>query len=72
MKQRLILHDECIVRIVYGSDCSDRIVQTRLLTSRHDVILFLPLVCGYEQSCRLRSRQRPFQVMRSIQEHLGS
>jgi len=72
MKQRLMLHDEKDRRIVYGSDCSDRIVQTGLLTSRHDVILFLPLVCGYEQSCRLRSRQRPFQVMRSIQEHLGS
>ena len=72
MIQGFILHDKKDRRIVYGSDCSARIVQPGLLTSRHDVILFLPLVCGYEQSCRLRSRQRPFQVMRSIQEHLGS
>lgn len=72
MKQRLMLHDEKDRRIVYWSDCSDRIVQPRLLTSRDNVILFLPLVCGYEQSGRLRSRQHPFQVTMSIQEHLGS
>ena len=30
MKQRLMLHDEKDHRIVYGSDCSDRIVQTGL------------------------------------------
>lgn len=30
MKQGLMLHDEKDRRIVYGADCSDRIVQPRL------------------------------------------
>ena len=48
------------------------ICRMRQISGKERHLYFLPLVCGYEQSCRHRSRRHPFQVMRSIQEHLGS